>query len=144
MKKPFNVLSKTTMAAFLATSALVPAAVAHAEESVNIEEIIVAHEGKIYSVSFEDFNEMMDEDASFEILQVKFGGKYYSFEDFSSAIDETTSLTETKNLLEEYEYDFSEEYPVDGVVENNGQGPEFKDETPEEKVNETFFYNLAA
>lgn len=59
-KKPFKVLSTTAMAAALATSALVPAAVFAAEDNVNlsVSDYIVEKDGQLYSVDTATFLEM--------------------------------------------------------------------------------------
>ena len=144
MKKPLNVLSKSAMAAVLASSALVPVAVQAAEAPVSVDKILVEKDGKIFELSYDVFNELTGEGHEFKIVNVVVNNKTFKVEDFNEAFGESETLAEATATLDAEELYHPVKVDVAGNVTAGENGPQFNDETPEEKVNETFFYNLAA
>lgn len=145
MKKANKKVFATSMAAVLAASAIVPVASAEAAESINVDQFVVLKDGKNITLDKAIFEDALVEGivSTDEVKYVKgTDSKVYDmalFNDFlveaDGNIDEAFKLlSKTSNSVD---VPTVEGAIVDGELVAN-------DETPEEKVNETFFYNLAA
>lgn len=150
MKKPYKVLSTAALATVFASSALVPV-IAQAEETqiqAAIDSVLVEKDGKVFELDFFLFNELVGEGETFDIKYVKAGGKTFTPAQFNEAFGEASTISEVADLLANAGLYEPTEVTVDGTVEINENGElvftETPDETPEENLNETFFYNLAA
>ena len=145
MTKPFKTLSTAALAAVFASSALVPVASAEAPaEAIAVEKVIVEQEGKLIEITMSEYVNLF---LSGKEPTVKFitlnDEKTYTVEQYADAFL-ANSLDNEKALeqLAEKATPTTPENVLPGKVDENNQI--VADETPEEKVNETFFYNLAA
>lgn len=146
LKKPFNTLSKSAFAAVIASSALVPVAAQAAEATQPIEGVVVkTADGQFASLSFEKYQEAL----AVGILSAKDithvvgnDNKNYTMEKYQEALAITGNLTAAMEKLEEVNAEDKDSKVLEGEIKDGKVV--VADETPEEKVNETFFYNLAA
>jgi len=145
MKKPMKTLSTAALATLFATTAIVPVAAADtpAEAQYEIEHVVLDNEGKNYTVSLADFNEAVGENVEMKVAHVKVNGKYYTLADFNEAVGESDSLEEALKSLEE-SYD-EVDLNVDGTFDFDEETGDwvYQDAQPEDRLNETFFYNVA-
>ena len=147
MKKPLNVLSKTALAAVFASSAIIPTAVQAAETPVEytLNEVVLEKSDKLYVAELPDYLEANTEGFEMFPAYVKAGDKYYKMANYvEAAVEVNNNMTEAASMLNKY-YD-PVELEFNGVLDVNEDGWYFKDhdEQPEDRLNETFFYNFAA
>lgn len=148
MTKKFNKATKASLATLLATSAIVPVASANTEAVANdIVSVVFEYEpGKFakYSLDEYGFNLSIGAIKNTNISHViDNGGNIYTLDDYGFSLglangDKTAAFESLKK--ENVAVDIK---PTEGSIDENGNVVG-KDETPEENVNETFFYNLAA
>ena len=140
-------LTKGTMAAVIAASAVVPVAAQAAEAEQSIKDVALKTEdGKIAKLSLEVYKKALagkaikTEDVTHVIAN---NGKAYPMEAYKKALagakGDTNLALET---LEKKEANDTTTSIFEGEIKNGKLVA--KDGTSEEKVNETFFYNLAA
>lgn len=137
---------KTSLAAVLVASAIVPAATAEAAQTQNVQDFVVSKDGKNLTVNTTLFNEAIVEGMikGNDVTFIKStNGKIYSKTNFDEALVEANGNVEAALVMLEKANLEVELTTVEGEFNTNGELVA-KDETPEEKVNETFFYNLAA
>ena len=144
MKKPFKTLSSATLAAVFAASAIVPVASAEAATNKQIDEVVFSKDKELISLTAVEYNDAFEAGllANDTISHIKVGDKYFTAEQFNDAFEAQSNLEEAIKLLEEKATPAELKDVTQGTIKD-GQLVG-KDETPEEKVNETFFYNLAA
>lgn len=143
MKKPLKVLSSTALAAALMSSSLVPAAVMAAEDQqeVNLDAVVLENDGKFYTAELESYVEASTEQFSMSEKFVQVGEKYFTVEDFIEAQVEAGNLDDTAKLLQDSYKPVS--VNIDGkLIAEDGKWI-YQDEQPEDRLNETFFYNVA-
>ncbi|KFL42825.1 hypothetical protein CH76_10270 [Lysinibacillus sp. BF-4] len=145
MTKPFKTLSTAALAAVFASSALVPVASAEAPAAAaSVEKVVVEQDGKLIEITQKEYIDLF---LAGKEPKVKFitlnDEKTYTVEQYTDAFL-SNSLDNDKALeqLSEKATAVTPENVLPGKVNEDGQI--VADETPEEKVNETFFYNLAA
>lgn len=147
MRKPFKVMTTTSMVAALAATSLVPVAVSAdvKEDTVakNIENTVFSYDGKEnLEISFTDYRQA----SSAGLLDSKGltyikgdNGKYYLFSDYRQAYNFTENVEETFKILEPVEL----KNVKAGEIDTDSKKVVAKDEQPEDRLNETFFYNVA-
>ena len=146
MAKPYNVISKTAMIAALTASSLMPAAVQASEVkdvATTIEDTIFTYDDKEFlSIPFDEYREAVSADVispeGYKYIKAD-NGKYYSFEDYREAVSAFDTLEEAFNVLEPVNLDAVKE----GMIDVDSKKVVAKDEQPEDRLNETFFYNVA-
>ena len=149
MGKQLKKIAKYSMTAVLATSALVPSAVAFAADekpvAKDVTHIVVENESGLVKLNLEDYGTalalgiMKDTDVKYVVAD---NGEIFSLEDYGTALALSDNAKE--KALEVLAKDsLQQDVKVkEGTISEDGKA--VTDETPEEKVNETFFYNLAA
>lgn len=137
------------MAAVLASSALVPTMVAQAADTqaVNVKEVVFEYQGKLLQlplVEYLDAESLGELDGTQAVKYIKDNkGNAYNLIDYldAYALNDNNVEAAFKELeTEKKEVTLDQEVTDGKIVDGKVVG----DETPEEKVNETFFYNLAA
>lgn len=143
MKKPLKVLSSTALAAALMSSSLVPAAVMAAEDQqqVSLDAVVLENDGKLYTAELGNYIEASTEQFSMSEKYVQVGDKYFTVEDFIEAQVEAGSLDETAKLLQDSYKPVSLDIAGQFIAEDGNWI--YQDEQPEDRLNETFFYNVA-
>ena len=149
MKKPIKVLSAASLAAVFSATAIVPVAAQAAEQPVNLtEQVILEVEGKLVAVSLQDFKAAktakLDWAKNENIKSVVTSeGEVYKLEDFKAAKTaakgdpvKTLEILQDEKLQQDTEYSEAEVSEEDGSLI-------IADEQPEDRLNETFFYNVA-
>lgn len=149
MGKQLKKIAKYSMATALATSALVPSAVAFAADekvvATDITKVVVENEkGQLVELDLEQYSRaalmgaMKDTDIKYVVAN---NDEVYDLEQYSRALLMNAGNKEV--ALELIKEDAIKDAPIlKGEISEDGKA--VADETPEEKVNETFFYNLAA
>lgn len=142
LKKPLKVLSTAGLATVFATSALVPVAAAEqpVEQNLEVTEYAVVKDGKILTVSVEAYGDYLVESDVEEVQAYGVDGKYFNVEDFGDFLVEYGTVEATVEALEKAGKALTEEV-VDGEIIDGEIVA--KDEQPEDRLNETFFYNVA-
>ena len=139
-------IMKTSLAAVLAASAIVPVASAEAAQQFTFDKVVVAKDGKNLEISFDLFNELLGDVVSTADLRyvTDNAGNHYDLALFNEYLSEYDGdFDKTITALAEAKLAVTDVTVQEGVVNDKGELVG-KGETPEEKVNETFFYNLAA
>ena len=147
LTKPYKLYSKASMAAILATAAIVPAATASAEAvQTDVAKVVFEQDGKTLSLPVKEYNKAKALGTLDGTQEVKYvtdtKGNSYLASDYKKAFalngkDKAEALNKLAADNKQQDLpNITEGKIVDGKV--------VSDETPEEKVNETFFYNLAA
>lgn len=145
MNKPFKVLSATSLATVMAASALIPVASVSANEiqELDVAEFAIVKDGKILKVSADEYNETLliqgfaEEATAFGLTN----DKYYEANDYNEAL--LILGTEEEALADLDNSDLELDLPtVDAYLDEEGYF-QAKDEQPEDRLNETFFYNVA-
>lgn len=147
MVKPYKVLSKASMAAVIAASAIVPAATASAADvQKEVEYVVFEKDGQLLKLTLDDYAVAYTLGKINKTEQVKYvqdtKGTVYLLDDYAVAYTLTNKDVDKAfdRLAKE-----NKEVKVDNVADGKiVDGKVVGDETSEEKVNETFFYNLAA
>lgn len=147
MKKPFKVLTSSALAATLAVSAITPAIVLadeNAEEYV-VQDVVFLDGDKLAEIPFEDYSTALEfEEINDEVMFVRYpNGKTFKFEDYSTEFDFADYNPEEtyKSLLANSEELTDKIY--EGYIDEDGKVRVKADEQPEDRLNETFFYNVA-
>lgn len=148
MTKQGKKVTALSAAAVLAASAIVPVAsaapAAPAAEAATISHVVFTTEsGQLASLPMDKYNAALSAGAiTAKPTHVQLSdGKAYTMEQYNGALSASAgSVEEATKLLAEKAKPTTAEV-TEGKVSN---GNVVTDETPEEKVNETFFYNLAA
>lgn len=149
MGKQLKKIAKYSMAAALATSALVPSAVAFAadEKAVakDISYVVVKNEQGLIKLNLSEyssalaFDEIKDTDIQYIVAD---NGDIFTLAAYAAELAFANSPEEALKSLTDQ--NAAQDVAVkDGSISEDGKAVA-EDETPEEKVNETFFYNLAA
>lgn len=149
MGKQLKKIAKYSMAAALASSALVPSAVALAadekEVATDISFVVVKNEQGLIKLDLEAYNaalafdEIKDTDVQYVVAD---NGDIFTLDAYNAELAFADSPAEALKTLTEN--NAAKDIVVkDGKISEDGKAVA-EDETPEEKVNETFFYNLAA
>lgn len=149
MKKPIKVLSAASLAAVFTATAIVPVAAQAAEQPVNLtEQVILEVEGKLVAVSLQDFKDAKTVEldwAKNENIKsvVTSEGEVYKLKDFKDAktVAENDPV-KTLEILQDEKLQQDTEYSEAEVSEEDGSLI-IADEQPEDRLNETFFYNVA-
>lgn len=145
MSKQGKKVTALSAAAVLAASAIVPvAATAAPAQAQEIDYVIFTTDsGKLASLPMEDYDLALGAGiVAVEPTHVQLtDGSVYDMDDFNLALGATNNLEEAIALLIENGSKVTSEVKPGEI--NDGKVV-IGDETPEEKVNETFFYNLAA
>lgn len=137
------------MAAVLASSALVPTMVAQAADTsvVSVSEVVFEYQGQLLQlplVEYLDAESLGDLDGTQSVKYIKDNkGNVYNLVDYldAYALNNNSAEEAFKELQADKKEVTLEQEIADGKIVD---GKVVADETPEEKVNETFFYNLAA
>lgn len=151
MKKPFKVLSAMSLAGVFAASSIVPVAAAEAEVNMTIEKVYLENDSKLYEAQYEDYNDASLDGVNFSEVAISVADDVYSLEDFNEASMEAeaegdTSLANILTILLDRDYyeplkDFEVNGTFDYIEDEDQWG--YIDEQPEDRLNETFFYNVA-
>ncbi|WP_108307357.1 hypothetical protein [Metalysinibacillus jejuensis] len=151
MGKQLKKIAKYSMAAALATSALVPSAVALAadEKAVakditkvvvkNANDVLVELDIQNYGAALL-FDTIVDTDIKYIVAD---NGDVYDLQDYGQALLFNDTKEGALESLKDKAVDVNTLDIKEGTISEDGKAVP-NDETPEEKVNETFFYNLAA
>ncbi|CEA01895.1 hypothetical protein BN1050_01061 [Metalysinibacillus saudimassiliensis] len=149
MAKKIKKFGATTLAAVLASSALVPAALAaDPVQQQQVDEVVIVKDGKNITVTLDKYEAALRAEifTGSEVKYVVSGEKIYKLTDYETALRSSDNNTpeEAIALLSKNDDKYAQKnlQTVEGEIKNGELVA--KDETPEEKVNETFFYNLAA
>ena len=148
LKKPIKVLSSTALASVLAATTLVPVVSAEAPQDVPADakilaDVLVEVDGKVLSLDLRTYQSALSQNyvSSKQIKYVRAKeGSTYPLRAYQSARGQTNSIPEA------LEYLYLKGFQVDlkdipnGIVED---GKIIPDEQPEDRLNETFFYNAA-
>ena len=145
MTKQGKKVTALSAAAVLAASAIVPvASAAPAAEAATISHVVFTTEsGQLASLPMDKYNAALSAGAiTAKPTHVQLSdGKAYTMEQYNGALSASAgSVEEATKLLAEKAKPTTAEV-TEGKVTN---GNVVTDGIPEEKVNETFFYNLAA
>jgi len=148
VKKPFKVMSAAGMIAVMASSTITP--VMAAENPVSqgsIAEYAIIQNDQILKVSVNDYDEaLMELEDKVTKVQVYITntGKAYLVKDFDEALMEANgNVSDAIKMLAEDEESLELTYAQkDSYI--NDDGKFVYDEQPEDRLNETFFYNFAA
>ena len=153
MNKPFKVLSSVALASVMSVSALTPVAAAeNTQEQINVQEFIFEnHEGYTVKVSLDMYNAAFDLGA-IDTKNNKFvkgtDNQYYSIDKYNAAFDIAgTPEGAMKILAEKNQHEIDVEEDKIYSAEFNKDTKQFDaiiDDQPEDRLNETFFYNFAA
>jgi len=150
MKKPFNVLSKASMIAAITASSIIPVAVSAAEveqQAVDLEMVLLEKDGKYFEISVEEYLSEKSFGTGFEPVKLvqSSEGKYYKLDDYLSyKAFINGEITETFADLDEDNKEVVLERVGKVVIdEKTGEVSYVLDEQPEDRLNETFFYNVA-
>lgn len=148
MGKQLKKIAKYSMAAALASSALVPSAVALAADekpATEVVNIVVKNEQGLVKLNLMQYNTMLalgkmkDTDIQYVVAD---NGEVYSLKDYNTILALTGNSSSAFEKLKEENAGKPDLEIKEGSITEDGKA--VTDETPEEKVNETFFYNLAA
>jgi len=152
-------LLKASMSVALVTSAVVvPVAASAAEQEAPLsfsKVVVKAANGtqyvldtELYSTLFLDkepastYDLVKDAQGNLDIVAIQFGDKYITFEQYGVLFLDSNEGGENRITLSEITA--AEPTPLENTKEFvNGEWKDV-DETPEENLNETFFYNFAA
>ena len=147
MKKPLKVLSSTALAAVFTATSLVPvAAASETAESVTFDLVVLEKDGNYYEIDKSEYYAeklLGTEFAPFKIVKSS-EGKYYKKDDFYSYKLITSTITEAFQELDvdKKALDLGKTGKV-VIDEKTGEVSYVLDEQPEDRLNETFFYNVA-
>lgn len=147
MNKPFKTLSTAALAAVFASSALVPVASAEVApaQAASLSKIIVEYNGQNVALTVSDYSDLLDagkiNPATVKYVELSTGDKY-TLDAYSEALDALSNVEDTAEYLAEKGTPSEVKDVKDGTIKDGEI--QVEDGTPEEKVNETFFYNLAA
>ena len=150
MKKPLKVLSSAALATVFTASTLVPVAAAEAKvpvEATQLEDITLKTEdGKLAYISYEEYAEAL----TAKIVSVKgithigaADGSRYSYEDFSEALSAAKNVEKALELLYKSGSQDNDAEIYEGFFDEDNKLQAKVDEQPEDRLNETFFYNVA-
>lgn len=144
MAKPFKKLSATGLAAALVASSIVPAVSAETPAAAPaVQDVVVKQDGKLISISMDDYSTLLGAGKTPEIAFITLNnGETFDIEQFGDALGATLELNKALTYLADEATPATPENVLTGSVDEKGNI--VADQTPEEKVNETFFYNLAA
>ena len=138
-------MSTASLAAVFAASAIVPVASAEAAQALDIEKVVFTQDGNLVTLTYEDYLEALEAGVlKSELTHVQAtDGKVYSYENYVEALEVSKNdPAAALGLLNKSGDEIKNPKLSEGQVDKDGNV--VADETPEEKVNETFFYNLAA
>jgi len=149
MSKPLKVLSTAALASVFAASALVPTAVVEAAEpqetvaAKTIENVIFkTKDGQLAYISLDLYMKAHSTIITEGPTYIKGDNEvYYDLEDYMKAFSAGKDLEKTLAILHSKDKGLA----IDKVVEGKITDKEVvaKDEQPEDRLNETFFYNVA-
>lgn len=147
MKKPFKVMSGISMAALFTVSSIVPVAASeNPQEAVVLENFVLEKDGNYYSINpnqYTDFKTLGVDFAPLVLAQSN-EGKLAKINDYSDYKTLTSTVDEAFKELEKANLTFEVEKIGKVVVdESTGNVEYILDEQPEDRLNETFFYNVA-
>jgi hypothetical protein len=126
MTKKTKVVVKSTIAAALAATAVVPVIAAPASAAAApVTEVVYVTDGKNVSLSFETFTAALNAEVltNLDIKYVKAAdGNYYTFADFSDALNATETLEEALQTLADNAEELAQELTdvVEGTVGEDG------------------------
>lgn len=149
MNKPYNVISKAAMIAAISASTIVPVAVSAAETTtVDLEMVLLEKDGNYFEISLREYLSESSFGTKFEPVKLvqSTEGKYYYLTDYLSYKSFVNGEIEaTFEDLEEDEKAIELEKIGKVVIDQEtGDVSYVLDEQPEDRLNETFFYNFAA
>lgn len=144
MKKPLKVLSSSALVAALAVSSLTPVAVSANETTANytVQDVVFQDGDMLAKILLTDYSEaLVFGDVSDDPVHVIYpNGNMYKLEDY------TEELTFSDDPQAVYEALAGKEVKQDvyeGYIDEDGKVKAKVDEQPEDRLNETFFYNVA-
>ena len=145
MKKPFKVLTTSAMVAALAATSLIPVAAAQAEETLTISDVVfVSVEGPLAKVDMSTYNFALGEkvvnpkDVTHILLS---SGEAYPMSAYNFALGESEGNNQKAIELLKANVDPITDEVLPGEIQEDGTVT--VGEQPEDRLNETFFYNVA-
>ncbi len=127
MKINFNVMSKTALSALIASAAIVPTiAVPTASAAVApVSDVVYDVNGQNTSIGFDNFSEAINAEVLTD-LNVKYvkasNGKFYSFADFSEAVNGTDDLDQALQALASSNKDVAVDNIIEGTIDPSTGG----------------------
>ena len=147
MKKPLKVLSATALASVMMAGTLVPVAAAATPEQNNqykIENIVFKDGENLAYLSVADYNMSVAlNEVNDTVAYVTYpDGSTYPLEDYNMSYVLSETAEDVKKDLEENSQAVEDKI-YEGYIDDNGKVRAKVDEQPEDRLNETFFYNVA-
>lgn len=147
MAKKYNKMTKAGLAALLVTSAIVPVASANAQENVDkdIDQVVIKlADGTLAKIGLDQYGTYLSigliKDTNITHVIDK-AGNIYTLPEYGAYLSVYGNVEDAISGLEN-DNKAVEVTVVQGNINENGNV--VVDQTPEENLNETFFYNLAA
>jgi len=148
MKKPLKVLSATALASVMAVSTLTPVAAAEQpskEANYEIKEFIFVDGEKLAKLSIDEYGlaHMLSE-VKDEIKYITYNDdKTYTLDDYALEYMLNGQDAEAAKAELDSSYEAVSQKIYEGYIDEDGKVRVKADEQPEDRLNETFFYNVA-
>lgn len=146
MKKNIKKISATSLAAVLASTALVPVASAAEVNEVekSVQQLVIVQDGKNVTIDTSVYADYLEEGINLGAVSyiISNNGNVYSLDVYADFLEEYPTLEETFEALQDKGLSVENLELTEGKVEDGKLVTE--DEQPEDRLNETLIYNFAA
>lgn len=146
MKKNIKAISATSLAAVLASTALVPVASAAEVNEVekSVQQLVIVQDGKNITIDASVYADYLEEGINLGTISyiISNNGNIYALDVYADFLEEYPTLEETFEALQDKGLSVENLELTEGKVEDGKLVTE--DEQSEDRLNETLVYNFAA